>query len=57
MAVSELKEELSFRERTIGSLRSEVTSMNKGLSDMSKELDSKGKEILHILSEAHQALR
>ena len=57
MRISEIEEEMRHRERTIRNLEEQITSLQAGVDDMSKELELKGKEILRIRSEANQAAK
>ena len=57
MKLSELEEEVRHREITLRNFEEEIRNLRTGISDMSKELDMKGKEILRIRSEANQAAR
>jgi len=55
--ISELEEQASSRDKLIKKLKREQTELQSGLSDMSKELEIKVKEILHVRSEANQTLK
>jgi len=55
--ISELEEQASAQEKMIKKLKSKQTELQSGLNDMSKELESKVKEILHVRSEANQTLK
>ena len=57
MRLAELEEEVRHREMSVRNFEEEVRNLKLGISDMSKELDAKGKEILRIRSEANQAAR
>jgi len=55
--ISELEEQASGQDKLIKKLKSEQTALQGGLSNMSKELEIKVKEILHVRSEANQTLK
>ena len=57
MKVSDLEEEIRHRQAAIAMLEDELKQLQTGISDMGHELDSKGKEILKIRSEANNAVR
>jgi len=57
MSISELEEKLISQAKLIKTLKTEQTQLKNGISDLSKELENKGKEILHVRSEANQTLK
>jgi len=57
MNISELEEKLTSQAKLIKTLKTEQAQLKNGISDLSKELENKGKEILHVRSEANQTLK
>ena len=57
MRMSELQEDIRHREMTIRNCEDQISQLQSGVNDMSKELEMKGKEILRIRSEANQAAK
>lgn len=57
MNISELEEKLTSQAKLIKTLKTEQTQLKNGISDLSKELENKGKEILHVRREANQTLK
>ena len=57
MKLAELEEEMRHRQATILRLEEEVSELQRGVNDMSRELEAKGKEILSIRSEANKTLK
>ena len=55
--ISELEEQATSQARLVKTLQSERMELQAGLNDMSKELEIKVKEILHVRSEANQTLK
>ncbi|KAK2175048.1 hypothetical protein NP493_756g02026 [Ridgeia piscesae] len=55
--LSELEEEIHHREIAVQSMDIEIVRLQKGITEMSHELDAKGKEILKVRSEANIAVR
>jgi chromosome segregation ATPase len=55
--VSDLEEKVAYRDKLITELKGERSHLQRGLDEMSKELEAKVKEILHVRSEANHALR
>ncbi|CAM5132480.1 unnamed protein product [Natator depressus] len=55
--VSDLQDELKHRDHHISELDKEVLTLHENISDLTKELEFKGKEVLRIRSESNQQLR
>ncbi|XP_074804419.1 protein FAM184A isoform X4 [Natator depressus] len=54
--VSDLQDELKHRDHHISELDKEVLTLHENISDLTKELEFKGKEVLRIRSESNQQL-
>ncbi|ELU13817.1 hypothetical protein CAPTEDRAFT_107275 [Capitella teleta] len=57
MVTSELEECVRHRDQTISHLETELQNLQKGIDEMSRELEAKGKDVLRIRSEANAAAR
>jgi hypothetical protein len=57
MKSSELEERIHHKETSIRTLEGEIQKLQKGVHDMARELEAKGKEVLIIRSEANSATR
>jgi len=55
--VSELEQQAANQAKLLKTLKEEQNELQNGLNDMSKELEVKVKEILHVRSEANQTLK
>jgi len=55
--VSELEQQAANQAKLLKTLKDEQNELQNGLNDMSKELEVKVKEILHVRSEANQTLK
>ena len=57
MKSSELEERIHHRETSIRTLEGEIQRFKRGISEMTRELEIKGREVLKIRSEASNAAR
>ena len=57
MKVSELEEDIRFREQTIRTLEEEMKALQSGVTNMAQELEAKGKEVLRVRSDARKAMK
>ena len=57
MKMTELQDDVRYREQTIKTLEEEMKSLQAGVSNMTHELEAKGKEVLKIRSEANKQIK
>jgi len=57
IAVSDLESKLSYRDGLLRDIKVECTDLQKANGEMSRELEAKVKEILHVRSETNRILR
>ena len=57
MQMCELQEEMRLQRDSSHNLEQEIIHLQQGVTDLSHELEVKGKEILRIRSEANHAAR
>ncbi|XP_064630713.1 protein FAM184A-like [Lineus longissimus] len=57
LQVQELQEDIRHRDRHIKNLEDEIAKLQAAIEDLAKEVDSKGKEILRVRSDANQQIR
>uniref|UniRef100_A0A8C7WRK1 Family with sequence similarity 184 member A n=1 Tax=Oryzias sinensis TaxID=183150 RepID=A0A8C7WRK1_9TELE len=55
--ISELQDEVSRRKSQVVQLDRQIHTLNENISSLTKELETKGKEVLKIRSEANQQIR
>jgi archaellum component FlaC len=57
LQVQDLQAEIRHRDRHIKNLEEELLKLQAAIDDLAKEVESKGKEILRVRSDANQQIR